>query len=296
MDVRANLFLCAAPRSGSTQLAAWLQTHRDIELCRIKEPNFFSNQGFPRAAVARERLNDVDPDQYVSSRSRKSANFAIFRERWQYDYLFSHMTARLRVDASTSYLHSKHAPAAIMAYNDKAKVIILTRDPVERAVSHYCLARQTGRLKGSLDTEIANEIAGITAEHARFLIRPSLYAEALARYRAIIGPDSLLEISFEQMTQEPTEFWQRLSGFLDLDPTGFDLSRSEQNAGRLPRVPYLNRAIHKLGLKRAFRALAPEPLVKVAKSVLLQNPGTNTADKNRARRLLRHAIENEQSR
>ena len=36
-----NLFLIAAPRAGSTQLAYWMDSHPDISLSRVKEPNYF---------------------------------------------------------------------------------------------------------------------------------------------------------------------------------------------------------------------------------------------------------------
>ena len=62
-----NLFLIAAPRAGSTQLAYWMDSHPDISLSRVKEPNYFSAHEFKPDYVRSSHLNDVNPTQYVKS-------------------------------------------------------------------------------------------------------------------------------------------------------------------------------------------------------------------------------------
>ncbi len=167
--MNSNLFLVAAPRSGSTQLSAWLSTHPDVDLPPIKEPNFFAQHEFPAEYVAQHHLNDVDPARYVAQRTTKVMQFAIFREAAHYDYLFDGLNARWRMDASTTYLHCPEAAQNIRDHAPDAKVILLTRNPVARALSHYRLATRTGRTTRSLREEIQAEANGDTPLPGRFL-------------------------------------------------------------------------------------------------------------------------------
>ena len=145
-----NLFLLSAPRAGSTQLARWLGSHSDITLSAVKEPNFFSAHEFPPEIVGATHLNDIDPGEFARGPQNRPRQFAVFRRAEDYAALFDRMTTRWRIDASTSYLACPEAPAAIRAFAPRARLIFLTRDPVERALSHYRLARRTGRTMDSL--------------------------------------------------------------------------------------------------------------------------------------------------
>lgn len=152
-----SLFLMAAPRAGSTQLARWLSSHPDIALTPVKEPTHFAAHDFPEAYVRATHLNDVDPARY---RPGRTAQFAVFRDRADYLRLFDGLTERWRCDASTSYLACPEAPAAIRAACPAARVITLTRAPLDRALSHYGLAWRTGRTRLPLGAELDAELAG----------------------------------------------------------------------------------------------------------------------------------------
>ncbi|MEL6920056.1 MAG: sulfotransferase [Pseudomonadota bacterium] len=255
--MKPNLFLIAAPRSGSTQLSAWLSSHPDIALPPIKEPNYFAAHEFPEDYVRQHHLSDVDVARYVQSGSRKQMQFAIFRTKSQYDYLFEGLNTPYRVDASTTYLHCPEAPAAILAFAPDAKVILLTRDPVARALSHYKLAVRTGRVTQSLRHEIEAEVSKKTPLPGRFLLRQSRYADAIARYKAIFDPANVMEIAFEDMIANPNTTLDRVSTFLDIPSDQFDLSIDSQNAGDSPRFRALNVWLMKSGLKSALRRHLP---------------------------------------
>ncbi len=104
-----NLFLIAAPRSGSTQLGAWLETHSDISSSSIKEPNYFSSHEFSAEYVIKHQLNDVDPSEYAVRQQSHPMQFSMFRNIEDYSYLIATMKTRWRLDASTTYLHCPEA-------------------------------------------------------------------------------------------------------------------------------------------------------------------------------------------
>lgn len=254
-----NLFLVAAPRSGSTQLARWLDSHPDIALSPVKEPNHFSADGFDPARVAACHLNDVDPETYARGRLRRRAQFAVFRERADYDALFAGMTAPWRMEASTSYLACPQAPARIAAQAPAARLILLTRAPLDRALSHYRLARRTGRTRMSLGQALAAEQAGQVPLAERFLLHPSVeQGPGIARFAAQFPAEQCLPLAFETMIDAPRLTLARIARWLDIDPGGFDLRIEARNAGIAPRLPALNTALEATGIKpRLRRALPP---------------------------------------
>lgn len=276
-----NLFLCAAPRSGSTQLAAWLATNPDIGIAAIKEPNYFAQHEFPEEFVRSVHLNDVDPKNYVERRSKKVMQFAIFREREHYQYLFRDLKQRWLLDASTTYLHADGSAQAIIAYNPDARVVILTRDPVSRALSHYRLALRTGRTTRPLAEELLDEYNLVTPLAGRFLLRQSSYEAAIAAYQKVFPAEQLLQLSFEDLVRNPQAALTAIGEFLNIDPNGFDTSVNEQNAGDAPRFGSLNVWLMKSGVKTFLRNAIPRPVKRLLKPIYFKNPKRldNNADR-----------------
>ena len=252
-----NLFLIAAPRAGSTQLARWLASHADIGLPKIKEPNHFSAHEFDPAYVRESHLNDVDPARFIAQGQPVAMQFAIFRDPAQYGALFAPLTQRYRLDASTSYLSCPEAPTLIHAAHPTARLILLTRDPLKRALSHYHLARRTGRTRAPLAAELADEQSGRIPLAARYLLRPSRQRDGCARFRARFPQSQLFELRFEEMITDPKSTLRRLAEWLLIDPDGFDIAQDARNASAAPRLPALNAALHRTGLKTALRAALP---------------------------------------
>ncbi len=262
-----NLFLLAAPRSGSTQMAAWMASHPDIGLPPIKEPNYFSQHEFPEEFVERNRLNDVVPERYVSTRSKKQMQFAIFRDQAHYGYLFEDLKERWRLDASTSYLHCPEAPAAIHKLIPDAKIIILTRDPVARAISHYRLALRIGQTTRTLREEIEAELDGTTPLPGRFLLRPSRHADAVERCRSVFSEDQRLELSFEDMIADVDATLAKVAEFLDVSVGGFDTAIERQNKGDSPRFKALNVWLLRSGVKTYLRRILPTGAKQALKTI-----------------------------
>lgn len=247
-----NLFLIAAPRAGSTQLARWLDSHPDISLSGVKEPNHFSAHEFPPDYVRQTHLNDVPP---VGPPARP-AQFAIFRDRTAYQRLFAPLTIRWRLDASTTYLACPEAPAAIRKACPDARIILLTRDPLERALSHYRLALRTGRTRASLAQEIEAELSGKRPIAAHYLLRPSRQSDGVARVRASFPPDHILHLTFAELTRTPKAALSRIAAFLDVSDQ-FDMAINARNASAQPRFPFLNTLFLNTGAKTFVRRVLP---------------------------------------
>lgn len=250
-----NLFLLAAPRSGSSQLAAWLASHPEIALPPIKEPNFFAHHEFPPPddPLSRNLLDVRNPGA-----PRARGTFALVTRAQDYNSLYARLVAhRWRLDASTSYLACPDAPAAIAQTCPDACIITVTRAPIARAWSHYGLARRTGRTTASLTDEISRELADTGPPGLRYLLRPSRQRDAIARVATIFPPSCRLHLTFEEMIANPPAVLRTIASFLDIDPTGFDMARTARNASALPRFAALTAALHHTGWHAPLRRALP---------------------------------------
>lgn len=292
MHRRANLFLAAAPRSGSTQLVSWIGQHPDVGVPAIKEPNHFSAHDFDPGYVAATYLNDVDPAEYASRGRTTSHQFAVFRDAADYDYLYTSLGERWLVDASTSYLASPGAPARIEAeVVGPRRAVVLLREPVGRAISHHGLALRTGRSRGTLADELAREQAGLVPPEARYLLTPSRYADALERWWSVIGREDVRVLTFERLVAEPAVVLAELFDWLGLEPVDVELHRPEaRNQSVRPRFGWLNEVMLRSGTKTALRRVVPVGLKRRLKRVYFAprpEPIATTAERHLLDELLR---------
>ena len=113
-----NLFLVGAAKAGTTSVYDELARHPAIYMSPIKEPHFFSRiEPSPRAGGL------------LPSRQRPGRVPGPVRSR--------RPTEQLVGEASTSYLWDGHAAERIERVAPEASILIMLRDPVERAYSQY---------------------------------------------------------------------------------------------------------------------------------------------------------------
>ncbi len=112
-----DLFLVGAAHAGTSELRAALDRHPSIGFCAVEQPHFFSG---------------------IRPASRFSRQIPVVLDESSYRALFAEVPhGALAAEASTSYLWSAEAPERIAAVNPDARIVILLRDPIERAWAHH---------------------------------------------------------------------------------------------------------------------------------------------------------------
>jgi len=112
-----HFFIVGAQRSGTTYLYQILDEHPQIEMARpVKpEPKFF----------------------HLDSLFEKGLDF-------YENYFFQDGGALLQGEKSTTYIESEKAARRIAACYPRAKILMLLRNPIERAVSNYWFSVNNG--------------------------------------------------------------------------------------------------------------------------------------------------------
>lgn len=145
MNPLHNIFIVGAAKAGTTALYYLLGKHPRICTPAVKEPNYFSNQNHDRD-ITQPGCGPGDKNT-VWTRTQKD-----------YDALFKFQKRHsFRMDASVSYLYSKQAARHIARYCDDSKIIIVLRNPAERAWSHYKHLVRDNREKCSFEVALQKE-------------------------------------------------------------------------------------------------------------------------------------------
>jgi hypothetical protein len=139
----------------------------------------------------------------------------------------------LNLDSSPYYLFHPAVPQRLRALLPQAKLVVLLRDPVRRAYSHYWHERDKGREKLAFEDAIAAEPGRIDGAHVE-LERGTLagspdhrhfsylargrYAEQLERWFAVFPREQFLILRFEDLAREPLAVLNATLEFLGLPP------------------------------------------------------------------------------
>ncbi|HEY7105814.1 MAG TPA: sulfotransferase [Acidimicrobiia bacterium] len=204
--------IIGAQRAGTTSLYSWLTSHRDVLPAREKELHFF----------------DQDPASRPIDRYREQFPLQATRRVLQ--------TTRRRPvvtgEATPYYLFHPLVPARVHRHLPDVKLIVLLRDPVERAVSNYwfeynygtetltlerALAAEEERIRPDLDRTARGEEPTGALQSFSYVAR-GLYAEQLRRWTELFDRSQLLVLQFEQLASTPAAALDDALRFLGVDP------------------------------------------------------------------------------
>jgi hypothetical protein len=213
---RPNFLIAGVPKAGTTSLYEYLRQHPQIFMPEhAKEPCYFVH------------------------------GFGI--EKWEkYIRLFKSAGEKKTIgEASSVYCFAKESPAWIKAVLGEIKIIILLRNPANRAFSLYgwmvregyedaptfaeALDREADRLK---DLKFQAESPQFLADYLYFTT--GFYFEQIDRYLEIFGRDRVKVYLFEEFIKQPLAICQDVFRFLEVDDH-FVPNLEVHNEGRIPK-------------------------------------------------------------
>ena len=176
--------------------------------------------------------------------------------------------------------------ARLHSFNAEARVLIILRQPADRAYSAWCHARR--------DNEEPYEdfAQALLAESARdkpsHLLRYREMSHYLAPVRDYIrhfGRDRVHIMFYDDLRDRPEALWRGCCEFLELEATGKTPAAHRQNRSGLPRSRVLHRLVRSPRIKTTARSLLPLPFVswtkeRIDKSNLRRLPPLPKAQRN----------------
>lgn len=202
--------IVGAPRSGTSSLYVWLSSHPQVIPAFRKETHFFDDN------------HQRGPDYY---RAYFPLQSALSRG------VAGSMTTG---EATPNYLVHPLVPRRFAQMIPNAKVIVMLRDPVDRAHSAWRFKRmwgreeessfaraielETSRVQTDLDRLAAGEVFKPLALNRWGYKTKGLYAEQLERWFEFVPREQFLVIRSEDLYEEPIPTFTNVCEFLGIAP------------------------------------------------------------------------------
>ncbi len=244
-----NFFIVGAAKAGTSSIFNYLTQHPDIYRPPIKEPSYF--------ALGEEKIEFKGPGDDVFNKT-------IVKRYDDYMLLFDGAKNEKMIgEASVVYLHSKRAALQIKNYIPNAKIIIILREPVERAISSYSHKVRDGfesldNIEDAIDAEEERRLAGW--QHIWQYKALGYYYDAVKRYITLF-PGNVAVYLYDDLKKNPSGLLKNIFDFLDVDNSFEPNIQYKYNVSGRPR----SKIIHKFlstqsSIKNMGKIILPEKL------------------------------------
>ena len=213
-----DFFVAGAPKAGTTALHAALARHPSLYMSAVKEPKFFLTDGPPPI-----RGGPGDLQTYREHVWRRD----------EYEALFAPAPpGTLRGESTPFYLYERDAARRIRALIPGARLIVILRDPVERAHSNWTHLWSAGLDPvGDFVAACAEEERRIAAGWADFWHYTALgrYGEQLEHLYSLFRREQVLVFRYRALIENPAWVLDRICAFLGV-PEGVLTEVPRENA------------------------------------------------------------------
>ena len=230
-----DFLVAGVPKAGTTALHMALSRHPGLYMSPIKEPKFFLTDGPPPARGG--------PGDALTYREH-------IWQRDKYEALFDAAPpGALRGESTPLYLYDRVAMRRIKDLIPAVKLIMVVRDPVERAHSNWTHLWSAGlEPSGDFIRACAEEERRIAAGWASFWHYTGLgkYGEQLDHAFSLFPRKQVLVVRYRRLVDEPAATLDRICAFLGVQ-TGV--------VGEIPRENVTAHPEHTLGHRAASLAM-----------------------------------------
>lgn len=210
--VLPDFIIIGAQRCGTTSLFQYLCQHPEVRPSTPKEVHYFSNNYLKGNTWYRS---------HFPLQSQKTAVESKPDEKF------------VSGEATPYYLLHPLAPRRAAETVPHARLILLLRDPVKRAYSHYyhevnmgveplsfeeAVRKEEERLEGEFDKLTGDETyRSFNYQHFSYLAR-GIYADQIKRWLKFYPLDSMLILNSDNLNRDPIKTFQTVTDFLGLSP------------------------------------------------------------------------------
>jgi Sulfotransferase family len=248
MKIIPNFFIVGAARSGTTSLDRYLSQHPEIYIAPRKEVNFFAATHFPRTGPGDERVNR-----------------GVIKDYDQYAQLFTGIKGEKAIgESSVFYLCYPDVAERIAQAVPYAKIIMVLREPVDRAYSAYMYLVRDGR-------ELSGFVEGLSLEEERiqkgyepmwWYKELGMYYKQVKGYFDVFGRQQVKVLLYDELFANPKQVLRDVFSFLEVKEDVVINTSVHYNVGGVPksRVLYtlLDKFIRKPNtLGKCIKSLVP---------------------------------------
>jgi Sulfotransferase family len=268
-----NFFVVGAPKAGTTSIYHYLRQHPQVFMSPLKEPHYFAEE------VREENLDTEMRHHYVESAKDPNWKENIVADWQGYLELFEEVSDEIAIgEASAGYLQSLTAPSRIFREIPEARIVIMLRDPAERAFSQYLQGFGCGVISCSFRNQIERYLGASSRQISSYypFLEFGFYADQVRRYRELFGDRVWIGLHQDYQSR-PSDLCRDLFTFLGVDPSFAPHVGNRYREAQVPRVGgvgWLKRA----GIWKAAANLTPRSIRPFVRRALIRRPGTVRMD------------------
>jgi len=240
MSRKPDFFIVGAAKSGTTSLYRYLIQHPAIFMPRLKEPHFFG-EWHPTTGIE-------DLEEYLD--------------------LFAGVSEEVRAgEATTAYLYSSRAAQEIRRFRPNARIMMILRNPVDRAYSNYWEQREGKYWEQRDPVETLSFEQALEAEPERIrqgwgyafhYVACGRYTEQVARYMDVFTEEAVRIYLFEDLLRDAERVCRDIFSFLEVDP-GYPIRAGKaHNPSGPPRSALISKLLYdRLSIKESVKKVLP---------------------------------------
>ncbi len=201
-----DFLICGTQKGGTSSLHSYLKKHPDICMANRKEVHFFDNEtNFSRGK----------PDYFK-----------------YHSYFSPKKNHRIMGETTPIYMYWDNAPGRIFDYNPKIKLIILLRNPIERAYSHWNMQRNRGfdnfSFWDSLNIEEERRMESYPLQNRKHsYTNRGFYLKQLKKLWSYFPRDRVLILKSEDLKGEPEKTLNHICNFLQISQFSSIISEND---------------------------------------------------------------------
>ena len=249
---KVDFFIVGAPKAGTTSLYHYLNEHSEIEMSSQKEPDFFSDQSLQKQKLYYDK-NRIDTIE-------------------KYNSLFERDDVILRGDSSVSYLFYEDVPHKIITYNPDAKIIIMLRNPIDRAFSHYLMDYSLGLISESFETIIQKQSKHKNANlFYQQYIQVSEYSKQIKRYLEVFSKENIHFIDYEDFKNDTSDVVSSVFLFLGVNDDFQPYLKKKYNTYTAPKNSLIRYVYSFVACRKMVANILSKNLTKTIRNLLFRS-------------------------
>ena len=263
--MKVDFFIVGAPKAGTTSLYHYLNEHPEIVMSRQKETDYFSDEDLQKKGLyyGKNRINTLE----------------------KYHSLFQNVDQKKIGEASVSYLFYEDVPQKIKAYNSNGKIIIMLRNPVDRAFSHYLMDYRLGLISKSFESILENEKKDIKASlFYQQYIELGQYSGQVKRYIEKFGKENVTIIFYYDFKNHVVKEVQKVYEFLEVDSKYRAEIENKHNTYSMPKNNWIRLIYSFVSFRKILNRILPKRKVrKIKEKLFIKSKKPKLSDVLRAR-------------
>ncbi|MDF1672841.1 MAG: sulfotransferase domain-containing protein [Vicingaceae bacterium] len=206
--IKPSFFIIGVQKGGTTSLSKYLEQHTEVIPAQRKDVFYFNNDS-----------------HYQKGINWYKAHFALKAYKKIYD--LKNNTNAITYDSTPNYFDIPEAAQRIHSFNPNAKLILLLRNPIDRAWSNYQMAKKFGFETLSFEEalKLENDRLNLPNQTHNYIYqrlsykKRGIYINNIKPWINTFSKENILILNSESLFKDTANTYNKILDFLNLKPT-----------------------------------------------------------------------------